>query len=138
MAAYKRLNETAKADAARKKMVELLEQFVKLHPQNALALSILAEEFAENKNRQRAVATIQTAQALAPNDPQVSENIGIAYEKLGDRTQSIRYVRQAMSQGLPLDDVMTDPDLQKLVADPKFEHQNISSGPGAEAKPKPN
>jgi tetratricopeptide (TPR) repeat protein len=123
IAAYKWLNEPAKVDAASKKMLELLEDVVKINPQDALARSLLATLYAKNKDRQRAVAAIETAQALSPKDPQVIENIGIAYEKLGNRTQSIKYISEALADGLALEDVKNDPDLQSLFSDPDFVHR---------------
>ena len=118
--AYEWLREEDKASAARERMRELLEQAVKIKPQDALVQSRLASLYAHQKLRDKAVTRIQTALALAPDDPYVLANVGSAYEDIGDRSQALEYIRRALQKGYALDQVKNDPDLQGLIADPKF------------------
>jgi len=134
--AYEWLDETKKANLARVQMLEVLQRYIKVQPQDALAQSLLAILYADNKLRQEAVIRMQTAEALAPNDPQVIENVGIAYEMLGERLQAMKYVGEAMRKGLPPDQVKNDPDLRELVKDPNFQHQDLVPVPSVQAKPK--
>lgn len=135
IAAYEWLNETKKANVARVQMFELLQRYIKVQPQDALAQSLLAILYADNRLRPEAVMRIQTAEALAPNDPQVIENIGMAYEKLGERLQALKYIGEAVRKGLPLDQVKEEPNLRKLVADPDFQHLDLYD-PTYQIKPK--
>jgi eukaryotic-like serine/threonine-protein kinase len=118
--AYEWLKEEDKASAARERMRELLEQAVKIKPQDALVQSRLASLYAHQKLRDKAVTRIQTALALAPDDPYVLANVGSAYEDIGDRSQALEYIRRALQKGYALDQVKNDPDLQGLIADPNF------------------
>jgi serine/threonine protein kinase/tetratricopeptide (TPR) repeat protein len=134
--AYEWLNEIRKANLARVQMLEALQRYIKVQPQDALAQSLLAILYADNKLRQEAIIRMQTAEALAPNDPQVIENIGIAYEKLGERMKAINYIGEAVRKGVPLDQLKNDPNLRRLLADPDFQHQDLEAGPSYQAKPK--
>jgi serine/threonine protein kinase/tetratricopeptide (TPR) repeat protein len=118
--AYKWLKETDKAEAAREQMLEVLLRTTNLKPQDALAQSVIAIVYAETKLKEKAVMKIQTALALSPDDPEVMENVGIAYEKLGDRRQALACVQKALQKGFERERVMGDPDLRNLVADSKF------------------
>jgi serine/threonine-protein kinase len=129
VAAYKCLNKTEKVDSGRERLQEVLERAVRVKPQDALAQSLLAILYAEKKHRHGSLIRIENAQALAPNDPQILENVGIAYEKLGDRLHGMMYIGEALKKGLPIDEVKSEPDLQALVADPDFSRLTIGSGP---------
>jgi|SRR5215469_5874279 len=125
--AYEWLNETEKIDRAREKMQQLLEQAVRVQPQDALAQALLAVLYAGKKRGPESLAKLQTARALAPNDPQVLENEAIAYEKLGERSQAIKCIGEAMKNGLSLDEVKTEPSLRLVVADPELQRQLVAS-----------
>jgi eukaryotic-like serine/threonine-protein kinase len=118
--AYEWLKEEDKAEAARKRMRELLEQTVKIQPQDALAQSHLALLYAHQKLPEKAVTRIQTALALAPEDPTVLENVGGAYEVMGDRRHALEYIGKALQKGYALEQVRNDPEFQGLLADPNF------------------
>jgi eukaryotic-like serine/threonine-protein kinase len=120
IAAYEWLKEDDKASAARERELKLVEALVKVQPQDAIAQSELATLYAEQKARERALTRIQTALALAPEDPRVLVNVGDACESLGDRTRALQYVHGALRKGYPLDALQLDPGLQKLIADPNF------------------
>jgi len=119
--AYEWLKEEDKADGARERMRGLLEQTVKIKPQDAIVQSQLAWLYAHQKLREKAVTRIQTALALAPDDPDVLANVGSAYEVIGDRRHALEYVSRALQKGYALDQLKNDPELQDLIADPNFQ-----------------
>jgi len=123
-ATYEWLKENDKAAVARGRELKLVEDLVKAQPQNAIAQSELAGLYAEQKMRDKAIIRIQSALALAPDDPRVLVNVGSAYEDLGDRRNSLRYVEKALQKGFPLDNVKSFPNLQNLLSDPNFRHPN--------------
>jgi serine/threonine-protein kinase len=120
MLAYQGLKDEAKAEAARRKTEQLAEQVVAAKPQDAMAHSILAMLYAMDKLDEKSRTRIQTALALAPDDPNVLSNVGEAYELMGNRRQALEYIHKSLQKGYPLDQITNDPSLQALVADPKF------------------
>lgn len=121
--AYEWLNEKEKADAARQREVTLLEQAVKMKPQDAEAQAALAALNAHYGLTSQAESRIQTAMALAPDDPSVLADVAEAYELLGQRDRAISAMQKAIQKGFALDQAKGDPELKGLVSDPKFHQQ---------------
>ena len=117
---YEWMNESAKAEEARKRMMPLVERAVKLKPQDAQAQSILAMLYAKAKEKDKALEGVQTALALAPDDPGVLSNVADAYELLGDRRNAIAYLEKALQKGFTLEQAKTDPDMRSLLQDSRF------------------
>ena len=126
--AYKWLRESHKIETANERLRELLEHAVQVKPEDAMAQSLLAILYAEKKRRQESLIRIQTALALAPNDPEILENVAIAYERLDDRSQSMQYISEALAKGLSIDELKGEPDLQSLIATPEFQRRILASG----------
>ncbi len=120
VAAYEWLDNPAEADRARQRMLPLVEQAVALRPQDALAQSMLAKIYAKEQNSDKAMARIKTSLALAPDDPNVLNNVSGAYELMRDRRHALEYLGRAVHNGLAVSQARTDPDLQELVKDPRF------------------
>ncbi len=124
---YQGLKDDAKTEAARRKTEQLAEQVVAAKPQDAMAHSMLAMLYAMDKFTEKSQARIQTALALAPDDPNVLSNIGEAYELMGNRRQALEYIHKSLQKGYPMDQITNDPSLQALVADPNFRPSSKSS-----------
>jgi len=77
--------------------------------------------YAQKKAREKAISRIQSALALSPDDPNVLEAAGEAYEDLGDRVMALQYVGKSLQKGYDLADLKSSPDLQGLIADPRFQ-----------------
>jgi serine/threonine-protein kinase len=118
--AYQWLNNKDKAEAARRRMLTLLEQEVKMKPQDAEAQAELAVLNARYGLTSEAESRIQTALALAPDDPSVLADVGKADELLGKRSQAISEMQKAVQKGFALDQLRGDPELTALISDPKF------------------
>ena len=121
--AYEWLNEKEKAEAARQREVTLLEQEVKMKPQDAETQAALAALNAHYGLSSQAESRIQTAMALAPDDPSVLADVAEAYELLGQRDRAILAMRKAIQKGFALDQAKGDPELKGLISDPKFHQQ---------------
>jgi serine/threonine-protein kinase len=121
--AYKWMNQDEKAAQVADRMIPLLEDAVRMQPKDATLQSALAISYARKKQREQALTHIQTALALAPDDPQVLERVAEAYEDLGDRSKAIKFAEQALGKGLTLDDLKTDPFLSGVLSDPNFRHE---------------
>jgi serine/threonine protein kinase/tetratricopeptide (TPR) repeat protein len=118
---YAALKDSEKAAAARDHEIPLLEQAVLDSPRDALAQSKLGVLYAQKKAREKAISRIQSALALSPDDPNVLEAAGEAYEDLGDRVMALQYVGKSLQKGYDLADLKSSPDLQGLIADPRFQ-----------------
>jgi eukaryotic-like serine/threonine-protein kinase len=118
--AYEALKDPERAEAARDRQLKLLEDTVKVQPQDAQVHAELAFLYARRKQRDKAVVQAQAALALAPDDPNVLVNVGDAYEDLGERPEALRYIEQSLKKGYTVQDLKDDPDLEKLLADPDF------------------
>jgi len=120
------LNNKDKAEAARRRMLTLLEQEVKMKPQDAEAQAELAVLNAHYGLTSEAASRIQTALALAPDDPSVLADVAKADELLGKRSQAISEMQKAVQKGFALDQLRGDPELTALISDPKFTSSSSS------------
>ena len=118
--AYEHLKDNDKAAKARDRELELLEQTVVANPRDAMGHSILALLYAKKKVRDKSISHLQSALALAPDDAEVLENVGEAYEDLGDRTLALQYIEKSLQKGYSFSDLKTIQDLQALLSDPRF------------------
>jgi len=76
--------------------------------------------YAQKKLRDKSLARVQTALALAPDDSVVLQNVGEAYEDLGDRQHALHYIELALQKGYGLAGLKSNRSLQSLLSDPKF------------------
>jgi eukaryotic-like serine/threonine-protein kinase len=109
------------ASKAREMTTKLLEQYVKLHPQDAGAIADLAAFYAEDKQREKALAEINGALALEPQDSEVLSYAATVYEILGDRRRAIDYARDSLKHGATLSDLQGSFFLRELVKDASFQ-----------------
>lgn len=119
-ATYANLNDEAKAAAARDREFPLLQQAAESSPRDSGVQSRLALLCAQKKLRVEALARVQTSLALAPEDPDVLENVGETYEALGDRTRALEYVEKSLLKGYSLESLKDTPELKNLLSDPNF------------------
>jgi eukaryotic-like serine/threonine-protein kinase len=118
--AYQALNQKADMESARDHAISLLEQNVKLQPQDALMQVSLADLYAKKGLREQAISRVQTALAQSPDDPKILEIAGEAYENAGDRRQALEYIAKALQKGYPLESLKDSTDLKGLLSDPNF------------------
>lgn len=120
LVAYQWLKDGEKIPPTRAKTLELLEQYASLNSQEAAVHSILSTFYAEDKLREKALAQVDSAVALAPKDPSVLAFVAETYDELGDRKQAIRYANESLKNGYTLNDLQLRFGLQALLADPSF------------------
>jgi serine/threonine-protein kinase len=118
--AYEGLKDKEQAGKAWDREAVVLEEVVRDTPRDAAAQSTLGLLYAKKKLREKAILRIQSALALSPDDPGVLENVGEAYEDLGDRPQALQYIEKSLQKGYVLGDLKKIPDLQGLLSDPRF------------------
>jgi len=118
--AYSWLKETDKLAAARAKELALIEEKIKLKPQDPLLQANLGQLYATLGQTGNAPRHLEAALALTPNDPTVLITVAEGYEALGERRQALGIVQQALQKGYSMDDLKRDPSLQSLLSDPGF------------------
>ncbi|HWR14054.1 MAG TPA: protein kinase [Terriglobales bacterium] len=129
--AYEWIGEHEKAQAAYARELTLLEPFVKANSREHTAHADLGVLYARQQHRDRALAQIQSALALAPDDRQVLASAGEVYETLGDRTKALIYMKKAQQRGWTIQDGETNPDLRSFMADKNVRRAlKASSGKG--------
>lgn len=118
--AYEGLNNQEKAGKARDREIVLLEQEVQATPRDAVMQANLAWLYARKKLREKAISRIQSALALSPDNADVLETVGEAYEALGDRALALQYIEKSLQKGYSLVALRNNPSLQGLLTDPNF------------------
>jgi eukaryotic-like serine/threonine-protein kinase len=118
--AYECLKDKEKAGKAQDREMVLLEQAAQDAPRDAKVQSDLGLLYAKKKLREKAISRIQSSLALSPDDPNILENAGEAYEDLGDRGQALQYIEKSLQKGYALGDLKSIPALQGLISDPSF------------------
>jgi len=118
--AYRWSGESKKASIARDRALALLEDAAKSSPRDAQVQSHLALQYASRHSREKALARLASALALAPNDPDVLTTVSDAYEKIGDHAEAVKYANLSLHNGYSIADLQRDPDMQAVLADPGF------------------
>lgn len=117
---YEWMKDDIKAESVLSRVLPMVEQAVRLRPQDAIAQSTLGLLLAKEKQREKALARVETALALSPDDTQVLSNVADTYEILGDRRRGLEYLEKALQKGFTVDQAKGDPDMQGMLKDPAF------------------
>jgi len=118
--AYTWLDRTNDAVADFRRALPLLEDTVKLHPQDPTIQSSLGIVYAKLQEPSKAITHLETAVALAPTDGAVLARMAEAYESLGDRPKALGWISKAIANGQTIDDLRDDPGVRKILDDPSF------------------
>ncbi len=118
LACYKWLNLPDKQAEVSRRLTTLLEETVRLNPNDGYAHITLAELYAAAHQRDKSLSHLQTALALSPNDPDILENSADTYALLGDRPQAVAYLNRAIKSGVKEDQLRIDPYIQEVLHDP--------------------
>jgi Flp pilus assembly protein TadD len=119
-ASYEWMRETALANESREHAILLLEEAIRLNTQNTEAHAFLAALYAKNGLRDKANTEIHISLALSPADQYSLAQVAAAYELLGDRKDAIRYLEEALNNGLDRGQLREDPEIQGILSDPVF------------------
>lgn len=112
-----RLSHAPPEDVAQayRRALKLLEEGLRVNSGQARALSLAALYYACVGDRTHAAARIQQALTRANSDGEALINVAAAYDIMGQRTDAVRWAREALAKGYPWEDFRNDPDLQDLV-----------------------
>jgi eukaryotic-like serine/threonine-protein kinase len=120
MITYQFLKDQDNYRPVRAKTLSLLEQYANMNSNEASVQSNLSIFYAEDKLREKALARVDSALALAPKDASVLADVAETYDDLGDRKRALQFAQESLKNGFTLTDLQRRPGLQSLLADPSF------------------
>jgi len=106
--------------AAYKKAIELARARLQVNPKDTSALAYVAEYSAMIGDTRTAPAQLQKALALAPTDPDVMFRAALVYNQLGDKRQTLDWLKKAVAARFSRTTVRDTPDFVPLQSDPEF------------------
>ncbi|CAN5467483.1 hypothetical protein BH23BAC3_BH23BAC3_30570 [soil metagenome] len=92
-----------------------------INPNNPDILISLAGYEAKLGNEKQSRSYIRTALVLAPENATIMYLAGAALEFLGDRDEALANIEKAINAGYSLSEIRSQPELQKLIADERFD-----------------
>ncbi|MFZ0271571.1 MAG: tetratricopeptide repeat protein [Acidobacteriaceae bacterium] len=101
------------------KAIQLGSEQLKTTPNDSYLVSKLGQYYANLREPEQALPLIRKSLVLAPHDPDVVECDAESYELLGDRTEALRLVAQALQLGFSVDYAKKVPELKALRTDPR-------------------
>lgn len=113
--------ESEKALAAYQRAIQMAEEKRKVNPRDPMVLSHLAECYVTIGERSSALSLVQQSLALAPDNIEIMVRAGLVYEQLGERNAALEWIGKALKHGFPMAQISSLPDLQQMLADPRFE-----------------
>lgn len=120
LVAYAWLKDEKQMRPVRARTLSLLEKYASLNSEEAPVQSMLSTFYSEDKLREKAVACVNAALALAPKDPWVLADVAETYNNLGEHQLAIQYAQESLKNGYTLADLRRRPALSGLLADPSF------------------
>jgi len=117
--------------ACLERAVTLLTERLEINPNDVEDWSHLAATTADLGLRERAVAAIERALAMAPDTAWVLALVGQAWNSLGERDAARRFLIQAVRRGFVPHHLVRNPALHWLEGDPEFQRAlaDVSSNP---------
>jgi len=114
------------APRAYRRAIELAREKATINPKDQLAEIYIAQYSAMIGDTHTATSAVQKALGLAPDDPEVIFHAALVYNQLGNRRQTMEWLKKAANANYSRSTIRNTPDFAHLHADP--EYQAIISG----------
>jgi serine/threonine protein kinase/tetratricopeptide (TPR) repeat protein len=132
---------TDRATEALERAIALMNEGLERNPRDAQGWAWLSAWLANLRRDAEAIAAVEKALGLAPDDVHCMATAGSVYNLLGDRELSIKWFREAVHRGYGVERLRRDPELAPLREDPDFirvlEEGSNRSGAETAGMPKP-
>jgi serine/threonine protein kinase/Tfp pilus assembly protein PilF len=126
--AYRKLGNTAAADKAAIKVIEITSRKLEASLDDIIVMSRLAEAYARFGSREETTATLKRVLELEPNDGLAVYNCSCAYALLGEKKSSLILLRRAFESGFrtvahwartdsAFDPIRDDEEFQRLLTE---------------------
>jgi serine/threonine-protein kinase len=112
--------QRAKADAAYRRALELGREQLTVRSDDAELQAELALFLVKSGQSDEAVAEIERALQLAPDDPWVLASAAVVLEIAGRRERALDALADAIEAGYSVDELKRDPELLELRKDPAY------------------
>jgi non-specific serine/threonine protein kinase len=94
------LKRTEKAQALRRRGVDLVAEHIELHPDDARALYMGANGLVALGEREKGLEWARRAQQIEPDEPMLLYNLGCIYSLAGELEEAIDCLKRAVARGL--------------------------------------
>jgi eukaryotic-like serine/threonine-protein kinase len=111
----------AQATDAYTRAISLGEQRLQVNPRNATLLGYMAYYHAMQNDPMKSQSCARRGLAVAPRDPELLYNLGLAYHQLGDLDQAFGWLAKALAAGYSRATVRDTPILDDLRPNPEFQ-----------------
>lgn len=101
--------------------IALIEEKLKINPNNPTILATLAGYYEGIGEDQKALSILQKVETMVVDDVKDQFLIGQNYELLGKREKALKWIENAFAQGYALKDMEHIPELDGLRADSRFQ-----------------
>jgi tetratricopeptide (TPR) repeat protein len=130
-----------RAAEALDRAIALMKERLERNPRDALSWAWLSAWLANRRRDGEAIAAIEKALELGPDDVHCMVMAGEVYNLLGDRGLAIRWLREAVHRGYGVEKLRRNPELAPLKEDPEFirilEEGSVRSGAETAGIPRP-
>jgi tetratricopeptide (TPR) repeat protein len=118
---YEWLSQHSQAAEAYREELIRLEPIARLRPEDSSLQCELGLLYSKQHLRNKAIPLVQAALAQTPQDADVLTCAGESYYNLGDRLRALRYLAEAIDNGLPIRELEQNPTLRILLSDPALQ-----------------
>lgn len=101
--------------------ISLAQSNLRVNPQDAYILGVLAICHAMLEDKKPALEALQAGLQLSPNDPEIRFKAALVYKHLGDVPQSLSWLDKAASVGFSKSIIRDSPDFDDLRNDGRFQ-----------------
>src|SRR5579883_967964 len=118
--AYRFSGQTAQAQAAYDKAIQLAYKTYQVNPRNAANLGQLAICYAKKGDGRKAAEFIAQARAIDPNDNSLMYKDAVIHALSGRASEALASLAEALRKGYSLQEATSEPDLKSLRDTPDF------------------
>ncbi|MCU0229439.1 MAG: tetratricopeptide repeat protein, partial [Bryobacterales bacterium] len=119
----------AQSEAVYRKALELGERQLQIHSKDGQLLLALALYASKLGRHSQAAGYLARAQQLLPTSATLHYQAAIVHELAGQRSESLRCLRDAVAHGFPPSEISHEPELAALRADSRFPQVTAVSTP---------
>ena len=114
-------SRAAEAKSAYERALEAAEAQVTVNPKNVEAIGGIGLYNAHLGRKAEATASIAQALSLSPKDSDVLFTAALVYEIIGDRSEALSALDEALKAGYSLEEIEKEPELRILRSDPRYQ-----------------
>lgn len=118
--AYALADNQEQADKAYQRAVDEIQKALALSPRDNQLLEALALNYANLRQKDNAILTLQKLSGPSAQTPDVLFNSALVYELVGERGRALSALQAAVRAGLPLARIQTTSTFDRLRADARY------------------